>query len=131
VSDHFHIALRRCFFDHGAADALAAILVGSKEDLGIDLTIDVDLNPILEDEMISALHGDSGHEDLLREMAERHIESMEALRESRTRAAEASKAAAARLRAESRYEAAWDAPGYEKSEEWDSDADYDDEDESY
>jgi hypothetical protein len=131
VSDHFHIALRRCFFDHGAADALAAILVGSKEDLGIDLTIDVDLNPILEDEMISALHGDSDHEDLLREMADRHMESMEALRESRKRAAEASKAAAARMRAESRYEAAWDAPGDEESEEWDSDADYDDEDESY
>jgi hypothetical protein len=134
ASDHFHIALRRCFFDHGAADALAAILVGSKEDLGIDLTIDVDLNPILEDEMISALHGDSGHEDLLREMADRHMEAMEALRESRARAAEASKAAAARVQAESRYEAAWDAPGSfedEENEEWDSDADYDDEDESY
>jgi hypothetical protein len=59
------------------------------------------------------------------------MESMEALRESRKIAAEASKAAAARLRAESRYEAAWDAPGDEESEVWDSDADYDDEDESY
>lgn len=134
ASDHSHIALRRCFFDHGAADALAAILVGSKENLGIDLTIDVDLNPILEDEMISALHGDLVHEDLLREMADRHMESMEALRESRKRAAEASKAASARLRAESRYEAAFDVPGsFEDngSEEWDSDADYDNEDENY
>jgi hypothetical protein len=133
-SDHFHIALRRCFFDHGAADALAAILVASKEDLGIDLTIDVDLNPVLEEEMLSALHGDTGHEDLLREMAERHMDAVEALRESRARAAAASKAAAARMKAESRYEAAWDAPGDfedEQDEEWDSDAGYEDEDESY
>jgi len=123
--DHFHLAVRRCFFDHGGADALAAILVAAKDDLGIDLRLDVDLNPVLEDDMLSALHGDAYNEDLLREMAERHMDAIEVLRESRERASEAARAAATRMDA-------WDAPrGFEDEEFWDSDADYDDEDESY
>jgi hypothetical protein len=43
------------------------------------------LNPILEDEMISALHGDSDHESILRDMADRHMEAAAARLQAKSR----------------------------------------------
>jgi len=124
----FRLGLRHCFFDHGAADALAAVLVAAKDEYGVKVDMDVSLNPILEEEMVEALHGEAEREDLLREMAERHQDALEALRYARERAAEAAAAVVASTREQ---DDEWDLPGgvgYEQSEsEWDSDADYENE----
>ncbi|CAB9510287.1 NACHT domain [Seminavis robusta] len=135
----YSLGLRRCFLDHGAADALAAVLVHAKEEIGIDLSIDVGMNPVLEEEMTEAIEGDETQEDTLREMSDRYLDALEALREARERAIEAAKAAAARLQAEKDYESQWDVPdGFpddpweedwreeeeDFEDEWDSDADY-------
>jgi Leucine Rich repeat len=141
------LGLRRCFLDHGAADSLAAVLCHSKDELGINLSIDVGLNPVLEEEMTAAIQGDENHEDGLKEMSERYMDALEVLRESRERAMVAAKTAAARIQAEKDRESQWDAPqtfsddpweqdGWaeaEQQDEWDSDADYeqDNEEEDY
>ena len=125
---YMKLGLRHCSFDHGAADALAALRVHARDELGLDLEMDVRLNSVLEEEMVGALHGDKAHDDLLREMAERHQDALEALREARERAAYASAAVTAKVRARAdandQYEAQWDAPDIvdDQSEEWDSDA---------
>ena len=129
------LGLRHCFFDHAAADALAEMKVVAKDDLEVELELDVRLNPVLEDEMVSALHGED--EDYLREMAEAHMEKMRIIREAEERAKEATQALAsreeARAKAYAAYEASWDAPtGYgEDLSEWDSDAEYDNEADMY
>ena len=135
------LGLRRTFCDTAGADALAAMLVASRDDLnGVELELELDLNPIVEDEAIAALHGEDEYR--LREMAERHAEAMEIIRVAQERAAEASRMAAARREAAgAAYDRQrWDAPPdpydvdlndeeehlYE--DEWDSDAVYEDED---
>jgi len=135
------LGLRRTFCDTAGADALAAMLVASRDDLnGVELELELDLNPIVEEEAIAALHGED--ENRLREMAERHAEAMEIIRVAQERAAEASRMAAARRAAAgAAYDRQrWDAPPepydvdlnddeehlYE--DEWDSDAVYEDED---
>jgi Leucine Rich repeat len=133
------LGLRHCCFDHSAADALAAMLVTARSKLNFDFDIDVTLNTILEEEMVSALEGDNVNEHLLQEMAERHQDALDALKEARSRAAQASAAAAARVRvrADGEYDAEWEAggirPTYDDDEDddeddiRDSDADYEDE----
>ena len=136
------IGLRRCFLDHGAADALAAVVVHSKDDLKIDVSFDLALNPVLEEDMVEAIEGSEMQDDLLRDMSDRYQDMLESLREARERAAEAARAAAARMQAERELEAQWDPPpgysdgwGHEADEgyddEWDSDADYEDEEDPY
>ena len=124
------MGLRHCFFDHEAADALAAMIVEAQDKYGSDILLDVAMNPVLEDEMVNALHGDDVDDDRLREMAERHLDILEALKEAQERAAEAR--AMARARAQSRRE--WD----EEQEEFDDygdipnfDDDSDEEDSAY
>ena len=130
VPFHCQLGLRRCFLDHSAADSLAAVLVHSQEEMGVKLAIDIALNPVLEEDMTAAIQGDESQEMVLRDMSERYHHALEALRESRERAAEAAKAAAARIEAQAEYEAQWDAPDLgdelwdEEEDEWDSDADY-------
>jgi Leucine Rich repeat len=136
----YRLGLRRCFLDHGAADALAAMVLSASEDLGITLQLDVDMNTVLEDDMVQALQGNPHYDALLRDMAERYTDAMEALQESRVRALEAARAAEARYRAESEIESSWrnrnsQSAGrrmYSRDEpERDSDADYEDEEEEY
>ena len=127
---HCRLGLRRCFLDHSAADALAAVLVHSQEEMGIKLAIDIALNPVLEEYMTDAIQGDESQDIVLRDMSERYHDALDALRAARERAAEAASAAAARIEAEAEYEAQWDAPDLgdevwdEEEEGWDSDADY-------
>lgn len=131
------LGLRRCFLDHSAADALAAVLVHAQDDMGVELTLDVALNPVLEEEMTGALQGEADSQSYLREMSDRYLDALDALQTARERAAEATKAAAARIEAEAELEAQWDLPTGldtndawgDEEEEWDSDADYEQEDE--
>ena len=118
------LGLRHCYFDHAAADALANLKVIGKDDMGVEVDLDVRLNHVLEDEMISALHGED--DDKLREMAETHDEKMFVIRDAHARAREAAQAAAARVEAESAFNDSWDAPGglsYSSDEEYDSSGD--------
>jgi len=126
------IAMRHCFFDHGAADALAAIMVAATDEMCLDLTLDIELNPILEEEMVSALHGDVMYKGRLREMADRYMDAMEAIQESRVRAARAADMSSARFREEPEFEARWDVPdGFVDVDVKDSDADYEEDGEDY
>ena len=124
-----YLGLRHCFFDHAAADSLAEMKVVAKDEFGIDLQMDVRLNPVLEDGMVSALHGQD--DDLLHEMAEAHNDKMQVIRDTQGRAKEA-----ARARAESSAfeDTSWDAPvglddDLPDDELLDSDADYENEEE--
>ena len=128
---HCILGLRRCFLDHSAADALAAVLVHSQEEMGINLAIDVAMNPVLEEDMTDAIQGDETQDMVLRDMSDRYHDALEALRAARERAADAARAAAVRIEAEAELEAQWDAPeGFgdenweEEEDEWDSDGDY-------
>lgn len=131
-----HLGLRHCFFDHGAADALAALLVAARR-RGIDLQMDLSLNPILEEDMVQSLQGNAAFGGLLNEMAERYEDAMEAIREARRRASRATGMVSARVRAETEFKGTihdeadgreWDTPSIlsddeqEQAEEWDSDA---------
>jgi hypothetical protein len=89
------LGLRRTFCDSAGADALAAMLIASKDHyMNVELDLDLRLNPVVEEDMINALQGKNN--DLLVEMAERHTEAMEVLRLSHERAVAASRAVAAR-----------------------------------
>jgi hypothetical protein len=127
-----------CSFDTRAAEALAAVLQEAKcSSMSLDLTIDVRMNNVLEDEMIAALNGNSDFESDLTDMVEPYLEALEALRIARQQSLEAAKVAAARMRAEPEMDAAWggapvgmgdndDVKDYDDDDRWDSDADYDD-----
>lgn len=122
-----HLAVRHCFLDRGGADALAATVIQAKQRLGVELVIDARMNPVLEDEMIEALHG--GDPDTLEEMAERHMQVLETLRIAEERAVAAAAAAAARRREEAECESDYGGldldPFAEDENEFDSDAKYD------
>ena len=123
-----HLAMRHCFLDRGGADALAAIVIQSKERLGVDLVIDVRMNLVLEEEMVEALRGEDP--PTLEEMCERHMSVLEILLVAEVRAAQAVVAAAERAK----EEAAWDEEddfglnmdgfGGEKEDSDDYDAEY-------
>lgn len=136
---YVHIGLRHCSFDTRAAEALAAVLQTSRKvHTGMNLTLDMVMNHVLEEDMVAALHGTVGYEEQLTEMADNYLEALGVLRESRERAAAAARAAAARMRAEAEMEQSWGSPVAMRSrdyddtwednsgeDEWDSDADYD------
>ena len=95
------------------------------------------MNPVLEDEMVNALHGDDSDDDRLREMAERHLDVLEALKEAQERAAEVRAMARARVRSRTEWddeEGDFDIdgaiPDFDKEAE-DSDFAYDSDDDSY
>lgn len=126
------LGLRHCAFDTRASEALAAIrqeLLGSAAKM--DMVLDVQMNNVLEEEAVSALRGDKGFEGELTEMADRYLEAMENLRAARQRSLEAARVAQQRMHAEQEMEDAWgtgvDIGGdYDDNEgAWDSDADYD------
>lgn len=128
------IGLRHCFLDHGAADALAALIVEAAEDDEPNqksrITLDVALNPVLEEEMVAALavvvdakdrrttptpkkkpfHFSSSStqqqqlDSMRMEMAERYMDQWHAIQESKQRAAEARE----RVRAASQMRTATD-----------------------
>jgi hypothetical protein len=142
-SPSIRLGLRRCSLDTMAAEALAAVVQKARGSFSIDLTMDATMNYVLEDEMVEALRGDSGRQDYLHEMAERHLEAMEFLRIAKQRAMVAAQAAAARAKHEAHLENSWGASvemGEEEEdweedleddgfdEEWDSDQDYEAED---
>jgi len=103
-----NLGLRHCFLDHGAADALAAIQIEAaraernKGQRKSRVVLDVSLNPVLEEDMVAALHldvskkskkrADAYYMDQRVEMAERYIDMLQAIRESKRRAAEAREA---------------------------------------
>mmetsp|Transcript_23435 Transcript_23435/g.32857 ORF Transcript_23435/g.32857 Transcript_23435/m.32857 type:complete len:434 (+) Transcript_23435:774-2075(+) len=126
------LALRHCSLDQGAADALAAVVLRLKENLGIAMTVDVRMNTVLEETMVDALQDTSGEHGSLEEMADRHIEVMEALRVAEERAAEAAKAAAERASASRMgWDDEYDEFDFSHANDYDSDAAYDDDDDSY
>ena len=114
------LGLRSCFFDHEAADALAAMIVEAKDRYGTIVSLDVKMNPVLEEEMVKTLHGDSVDDDRLREMAERHLDVLEAIQEAEDRAAEARSWAQARSAGRGRLQM------WEESESSDFVPDFDD-----
>lgn len=129
-NNRIHLGLRRTFCDTAGADALAAMLVAVIDDLqGVKLELELDLNPVVEDVMVAALHGDNN--DLLHEMAERHTEAMEIINKAPKRAVEAARLVELRRQDAADYsfedyrnDASGAAP-YDNSD-WDSDADYED-----
>ena len=135
-----HLGLRRTFCDTAGADALAAMLVAAKDEMGgrVSIEFELALNPVVEEEAIEALYG---NDDVrLRDMAEHHTEAMEVLRRAQERAADAARVMAARRRAEMAFDVRWGdetqvEPDEEESldveEEWDSDADYENEEQVY
>jgi Leucine Rich repeat len=91
------LGLRRTFCDTAGADALAAIIMATREQYqGLSLKLELELNPVVEDEMVNALYGQD--DEMLQEMADRHNEAMEILRLAQERAVTATKALAARRR---------------------------------
>jgi len=153
------LGFRHCFLDHSAADALAAIQVESAEQGKAVVLLDLALNPVLEDDMVHALQIDpaklsdpqtqsSYAMDQRLEMAERYMDTLQALRESKKRAAQARAARAQRMqqqRNRRRMEeegseddddfGQWDQPRRKTSYYDNDDRDYfdeeDDEDEAY
>jgi Leucine Rich repeat len=150
------LSLRRTFCDTAGAEALAAMVLAARERGNIDLELDLDLNPVVEDDMIEALvSGNNINDELLHEMAERHLHATEIIRQSQERAARAARLAATRLQREAVLDdddEEWGGPtsvpdildhydGEEEEEQefaqdqesnvWDSDADYENEEDDY
>jgi hypothetical protein len=118
------LGLRRTFCDTAGAEALAAMILAAR-DLGVDIKLDVSLNPVVDPGMLAALCGEDDF--LLREMAERYNHSMEIIRRAQVRAAHASRMTAARLEEEDEFEDIWKEENFfDRSDQIDSDADYSD-----
>mmetsp|Transcript_36759 Transcript_36759/g.88987 ORF Transcript_36759/g.88987 Transcript_36759/m.88987 type:complete len:497 (-) Transcript_36759:75-1565(-) len=125
---HVYLGLRHCSFDTRAADALAAVVLEAQDNLKFQLHIDATMNHVLEEDVVDALLGhDEFSSSLLSEMAERYLDAQEILRESRQRAAEAARMAAARrTRKQSRgYDREDDYENHEDdgNDDWDYDQD--------
>ena len=100
-SPKFQLGFRHCFLDHGAADALAALIVEARQEYTSDIALNVALNPILEDDMVTALEEktpSSGDDEVRLEMAERYMDQWHTIQESKQRAAEARARARAQIR---------------------------------
>jgi hypothetical protein len=141
------LGLRRTFCDTAGADALAAMIMATREHYhGVNLKLELDLNPVVEDEMINALYGDN--DEILSEMADRHNDAMETLRQAQERADTAARALAARRRqavtssstafdddddddgTEDEFEDYYDEAEHDDGL-WDSDDDYDENEDGY
>ncbi len=85
---HISLGMRMCNFDDDAANAMAAIMTRTKnENKKALITFDCEMNNGIEDEFIKELKKNEAN-DVLEEMAERHLEALE----SRQRALEAKEA---------------------------------------
>jgi hypothetical protein len=109
LSRTLNLGLRRTFCDTAGAEALAAMKLTARERFHCHIKLDVRLNPVLEEDIVDALHGEN--DELLHEMSDRHMEAMEILRKAKQRAALAARATAARLRREDDIEAEWGSVG--------------------
>jgi hypothetical protein len=135
VSLHIRLGLRHCSFDTRAAEALAAVFQESrKKPLSLNLTLDMKMNAVLEDDVIEALQSEAGYEEKISNMAERYLDAVEVFREAQERAMEATRIARARARADAEMEEAWGSPVgvraaddgyYHGGDAWDSDGDSD------
>mmetsp|Transcript_39624 Transcript_39624/g.44615 ORF Transcript_39624/g.44615 Transcript_39624/m.44615 type:complete len:803 (-) Transcript_39624:2098-4506(-) len=133
---HFELGLRHCSFDTRAAEALAAVLQESRQKYPrVNLIMDMTMNNILEEDIIASLHGKSGYNDQLADMAENYLDVLEVLREARERALKATQLAAARAKAVAEREMAWGSPppssrlhnrddGSYSDDEWGSGSDF-------
>lgn len=101
------LGLRHIFCDIAGADALAYMITYAKDIYPyVQFEIDLDLNPILEDDMVKALLGahqvkDSLDSNIISEMSQRHYHAMQILKETRQRTMEANRIAKARYKAQS------------------------------
>jgi hypothetical protein len=86
------LGLRHCYFDEGAADALASTILQAKERFGIQLTIDARMSSALEEELVDAL-AMGGISSRLEDMSERNMRALEVIRVSELRAIQATDAA--------------------------------------
>jgi len=116
------LGLRHCYFDEGAADALAATIIQARERFGIILSIDARMSSALEESLVDALSS-GADSDSLDFMAERHMQALEVIRRSEQRAKEAAASARKRLAYEDEADefASFDVDG-----EYNSDAENDD-----
>jgi hypothetical protein len=119
------LGLRRTFCDTAGADALAAMIMATKDQYqGLNLKFELDLNPVVEDDMVNALYG---HDDeILIEMADRHNEAMEVLRQVHERAVTAAKVVETRRRQAVAASSQFDPYDYDDYES--RDESYDDQD---
>lgn len=83
------IGMRFCSLDKGGVDALAALVIQAKEKLGLELNIDISMNSAIDASDVIAFD-DDGDNERLKEMAQRHLDALEALLLAQERAAEAS-----------------------------------------
>ena len=127
-----YLGLRHCFFDKLAADALAAAIVYARKNVGVELVIDSSMNTQFEEECISLLkHTDDNNDEMLNEMMERYIKDLEAIKESRQRAAIAAKSAIVRARAESELNSLFNGKNEELDDLGKFSSDYDEENLSF
>lgn len=118
IACRIKIGLRHTFCDTAGADALAAMIIEAKRmNPNVQLEFDMNLNPVLEDDTINALHGLDDY--TLQEMAERHTIAMQQVRENRKRALEAARLAKARAEAQSVLD------GFRMNQQYDHDIDED------
>jgi hypothetical protein len=104
-----NLGLRKTFCDTAGAEALAAMIVVAKERFRCKIRADLRLNPVLEEAIVYALRGEN--DELLNDMSDHHLETMEILRRAKQRAALAARAMAARSRQEDVREAEWGSVG--------------------
>lgn len=84
------IGMRLCSLDKGGVDALAALVIEAKNKLGLNLKIDISMNPALDEHDVEAFNNNNIDNESLKDMAKRHLDALEALRVAQERAAEAS-----------------------------------------
>jgi hypothetical protein len=94
---NIRVAFRRCNLDDGAVNAIAAAVTELKDSTGANLKIDVSMNDV-EPDAVSALMGDEDPKKLnvLKSMAQQHMEALAVLNEAQKRMAMAAEAAMAR-----------------------------------
>jgi len=104
------LGLRQCSFDTKAAEALAAVLQESNDRYpGMELSMDMAMNNVLEDSIVAALHREDDHDDQLADMAEVYLDALAVMREARQRAVRAARLAAERAKLQAERDSAWGA----------------------
>ena len=104
------LGLRHCSFDTKAAEALAAVLQESNDHYpGMQLSMDMALNHVLEDSIVAALQGEDGYDDQLADLAEVYLDALAVMREARQRAVRAARLAAERAKLQAERDSAWGA----------------------
>jgi hypothetical protein len=89
-SPKISVSMRQCLLDNGAIDALSASIIAAKN---CELSIDVSMN-MIDDSIVDELLHPRRDSEVLASMADRHMEYMNRLSDSRERQLEVAKAAA-------------------------------------